>query len=189
MNGYKLEIADDSIDAVIAMDVLHQVDRPELMIEEIKRVLKADGYFLKYGSGSSEYTEEQQAANAEYNKAYSDIENFYNKLIEKSKYNKRPFSSDDKAKNCVKENFVEFTTIEDTGIYGANNMEWQLKMGLHKLKTKANGTRQLIPDEIHDKIWAKTDTYAKRKYGEGYENMTRYYNQSSSIVLYKRRGL
>jgi len=189
MNGYKFELADNSIDAVIAMDVLHQVGRPELMMEEIKRVLKPDGYFLKYGGGSLGYTEEQQAANEKYNKAYNDIESFYNKLIDKSRYDKRPFSSYDNAKNCVNENFIEFITIEDTGIYGASNMEWQLKMGIHKLKTKANGTRQLIPDEIHNAIWAKTEKYAKKKYGENYENITRYYNQSSSTVLYKRRGL
>jgi len=189
MNGYKLELANNSIDVVLAMDVLHQVDQPKLMMEEIKRVLKPDGFFLQYGGGKSlSYTQEQEIANAKYNDAYKDIERFYDKLIDKSKYNKRPFSSGDIAANCVKENFEEFINIENSGIYGANNMEWTLKMGLHKLKTKANGTRQLIPDKIHNKIWEKTDKYAKKKYGENYENMTRYYNQTSGMILYKLRN-
>lgn len=39
MNGHKLELADNSVDAVIALDMLHQVDCPELVMNEIIRVL------------------------------------------------------------------------------------------------------------------------------------------------------
>jgi len=189
MNGYKLELADNSADAVLAMDVLHQVDRPESMVAEIKRVLKPDGYFLQYGNNKDlPYTGKQVAANAKYGEAYKNIEAFYDKLIKKAGYGERPFTTMDKAAECIKENFVEFMNIKDTGIYGANNMEWTLKMGLHKIKTRASGVKQLIPDEIHNEAWAKTDKYAKRKYGENYEDITRYYNFTGSMTLYKLRG-
>ena len=54
-------------------------------------------------------------------------------------------------------------------------------------KTKAAGSAQLIPDDIHNEAWAKTDLYAKEKYGGDYENISRFYNHTSGRVLYKRK--
>ena len=201
MNGYKLELADSSIDAVLAIDVLHQVDRPELVMEEIKRVLKPEGYFLQYGGGVSkktgEYTEEQAAANAKYNEALKDIQSFYDNIILEAGYSEPPFSCWDKARECIEENFEEFTTITDTGVYSGNNtvdnivMERKLKLGLHKIKTRASGSKQLIPDTIHNDAWMRTDQYARNKYGENYGEITRYFisgsGTSSGMKLHKRR--
>jgi ubiquinone/menaquinone biosynthesis C-methylase UbiE len=194
MNGYKLELADNSVDAVLSIDMLHQVDLPELVIEEIKRVLKPDGYFLQYGGGSGkggEYTEEQAAANARYEDARKDIQSFYDNIINEDDY--RIFTSWEEADNCIEKNFVEFKTISDTGVYSGNNtfMEWRLKVGLHKIKTRASGVKQLIPDEIHNEAWVKTDEYAKSKYGDDYGEMTRYFVSGSGrfggMKLYKLR--
>ena len=196
MNGYKLELADNSIDAVLTIDMLHQVDRPELVVEEIKRVLKPDGYFLQYGGGSvksPEYTEEQAAANARYEEARKDIQSFYDNIIHKAGYGEPPFSSWEKAAECIEENFYEFKDINDTGVYSGNNtaMQWKLKVGLHKIKTRASGSKQLIPDDIHNEAWAKTDEYAKNKYGNDYGEMTRYFVSGSGsyggMKLYKMR--
>jgi hypothetical protein len=60
-------------------------------------------------------------------------------------------------------------------------------MGLHKTKTRAAGQKQLIPDDIHNDAWAKTDEYAKNKYGEDYESISRFYSQTGGMVLYKRK--
>jgi len=189
MNGYKLELADDSVDAVIVIAVLHQVDQPELMIEEIKRVLKPDGFFLQYGGAENlGYTKEQEKATARYNEIYKNIESFYDAIIDKSGCGKLPFVSWDKADECINDNFVEFITLENTGWYGACNMQWTLKVGLHKIKTRASGSKQLIPDEIHNSAWTKTDAYAKKKYGENYEEIFRYFNSANcNTKLYKLR--
>ncbi|HBL84732.1 MAG: hypothetical protein A2Y17_01925 [Clostridiales bacterium GWF2_38_85] len=189
MNGYKLELTDNSVDAVIAVDMLHQVNHPELVIAEIKRVLKPNGYFLQYGGGRSlGYTEEQQSANLRYNEAQKDIHSFYDSIINEAGYAEPPFSSWEKSADCIKENFVEYKRIENTGLYGANNMKWQLRLGLHKIKTRASGLKQLIPDEIHNDAWARTDIYAKSKYGESYEDMTRYFNFTEGMILYKQKN-
>ena len=189
MNGYKLELADNSVDAIIAIDVLHQLNHPELMMDEILRVLKPDGYFVRYGGIQNlGYTDEQNEVNIKYNEAQSDIDKFYSNLISEAGYSEPPFSSWEKADECVDENFVEYKTIESTGHYNNSNVrEWQLKIGLHKTKTKASGSKQLIPDEIHNEAWAKTDEYAKNKYGENYEEMTRYYHYTVNMKLYKIR--
>jgi SAM-dependent methyltransferase len=173
-----LELADHSVDAVYSQDMLHQVDKPELIMEEIKRVLKPDGYFMQY-SGKSLYTPEQEAANQKYNEAQKDIQSFYDTLISESGYGIVPFQDWDKARDCVTDNFIEHIGI----------MEWTLKLGLHKTKTRASGSKQLIPDDIHNNAWAKTDEYAKSKYGENYEELKRYnnYNFVNGMALYKLR--
>ena len=66
-------------------------------------------------------------------------------------------------------------------------MKWKLKLGLHKIKTRASGSRQLIPDKIHNDAWARTEIYAKNKYGDSYEDMTRYFNFTSGMISYKQK--
>ena len=135
MNGYKLELADNSVDAVLADDVLHQVDKPELMMGEILRVLKPDGYFLGHGGGKNlGFTAEQEEANARYNEICTDIQDFYDNLIAKAGYGKPKFHSHEKAAQCVTDNFTAYKPIDDTGAWWRDNSEWPLKWGLRKQK-------------------------------------------------------
>jgi len=189
MNGYKLELDDNSVDAVLAQDVLFQVDRPELMMAEILRVLKPGGYFLQYGNGKNlGFTPEQEAVNQLYNDAYKDISDYYNKAIGEGGYAEPAFKSWDKADECINKNFKQIKKIEGTGVYAADNLEWSLKIGLHKIKTRASGAKSVfIPDELHDGAWRKTDEYAQMKYGEDYEDIVRFYNHESVMIVYKRR--
>ena len=184
MNGYKLQLADNSVDAVFEADALRQVDQPELIVAEILRVLKPNGYFLQYGGKSLGYTTEQEAANIRYDNALTDIENFYEHLISEAGCSEPPFSSWEKAEQCIRENFTEYKTIDDTGAWWRNNIKWPLKLGLHKTKTRASGSKQLIPDDIHNAAWAKTDAYAKSNYGEDYESISRYFNSTSGLKLF-----
>jgi len=185
MNGYKLTIADNSVDAVLELDMLHQVDQPELVIAEIMRVLKPDGYFLQYGAWTgAPYTNEQQATNEIYDNTQKDIQGFYEKALYEAGF-AGIFSTWDRVAECKRKKFVLHTTLEDTGCYDVKNLVWTLNMGLHKIKTRAAGGKHLIPDEMHDEVWAKTDAYARKKYGDDYENKKRYFNNRSGILVYK----
>ena len=187
MNGYKLTLADNSVDAVSETDMLHQVNHPELVVAEIKRVLKPDGFFLQGGGTDSlGYTDEQKTDNAKYNDILKDITNYYDSQVLALGYTSPLFSSHQQADNSKTENFTHFKTIKHTGSYGSNNSKWFLKMGLHKLKTKASGAKQFIPQDIHNTAWANTHEYAIDKYGEGYENIYRWFNFRGNIALYTK---
>jgi ubiquinone/menaquinone biosynthesis C-methylase UbiE len=189
MNGYKLALADNSVDAVLEVDMLHQVNRPELVMAEILRVLKPEGYFLQYGAWTTvpPYTDKQQAINAKYNDAQKDIQDFYNNALAEAGFNGALFSSWEQADECKRRNFILHTTLADTGCYDVQNLIWTLGMGLHKTKTRAAGAKQLIPDEMHIAVWTKTDEYAREKYGEDYENIHRFSTNRSGFHVYKRQ--
>jgi len=187
MNGYKLALADNSVDAVLEVDMLQQVDRPELVVEEILRVLKPDGCFLQYGGWYyAPYSDEQQAVNETYNKILNDIQAYYKDALAKTGHIKSPFESWTQIDDILKSNFTLQTTLEDTGCYDSKDLVWTLAQGLHKTKTRAAGKAQLIPDETHNKAWNKTVEYAINKYGNDYESVYRYYNVRSGIEVYQR---
>ena len=119
--------------------------------------------------------------------ALNDIQTHYENLLQEAGYNNDLFSSSQQAEHCIKENFALIKTIENIGADIMNNRKWLLKWGLHKLKTRASGVKQFMPDEIHDAAWVKTHDYAISKYGENYEEITRWFNHASSIVVMAQR--
>ncbi|HAN20968.1 MAG: hypothetical protein A2Y15_03140 [Clostridiales bacterium GWF2_36_10] len=54
-----------------------------------------------------------------------------------------------------------------------------------KLKTRASGSAQLIPDDIHNKAWEKTNEYAINIYGEDYINIPGFSKFSGQLEVYK----
>jgi len=189
MNGFKLALADNSIDAVLEVDMLHQVNHPEMVIAEILRVLKPGGYFLQYGAWTTipPYTTKQQTINEEYDSIQKDIEDYYKEALDEAGFSELlfSFSSWERANECKKKHFTLHTTLTDTGCYDIKNRGWTLDMGLHKTKTRASGVKQQIPLRIHETAWAKTDRYAKNKYGDNYGSIQRYYTSRSGIHVYK----
>ena len=184
MNAYDLKIRDASIDAVIAIDVLHQVDRPEIVVKEIQRVLKPDGMFVRYGSKGLPLDEARHKVNAEGYRVESDIQHFYQSLIEASGYGIRPFSSWEKAEACVNGCFEAPQIVETNEI---QNWTGDVNFKLYKTKMRASGGSQLIPDAIHEEAWRKTESYALEKFGKGYGSMKRYGRFVGYIEVFKKK--
>ena len=185
MNAYNLEITDNSIDAVIELDMLHQVDRPELVVEEIKRVLKHGGVYVKYGCYPVDNTDEQKKQNDEFSTIQKNITNYYFSALEiNPNEDLRTFNSWEKANTCISESgyFEDYLFLE-SGVIS----EWytDMRFALHKLKTRAAGSEQLIPDDIHKKAWDKTEEYARNTYGEDYNNIKRYDKKMGFLEIYK----
>jgi len=182
MNGYKLMIAEGSVDAVVAIDMLHQVDEPETVVKEILRVLKPNGVFVQYGCRGLPLTETQREINAICSTALNDIQDYYQKTLTELGYVGLPFSSWVKVSDFIDKYFYK-PKIHETN----SDTSWTGKMqkGIHKLKTRASGSAQLIPDDMHCIAWTKTDKYAKEKYGDNYYNMPSYSRFTGVLEIYK----
>lgn len=182
MNAYNLYLSDNSIDAIIGIDLLHQVDRPQFVMKEIKRVLKEDGVLIRYSTNNFVYTDEQIKENIFYNGVLKDIKTFYENCIKG--YEVIPFSSWDKSLECMKNEFEEPEVVETNEKI---SQVWNLKLGLHKIKTRASGSTQLIPDNIHNDAWLRTEEYAIKKYGECYTEIKRCFNMIGVVEVYRRK--
>lgn len=183
MNAYKLQLLDHSIDAIIEIDMLHQVDKPHLVMDEIKRVLKLDGLYIKYGSSGLEYTEKESVQNQLYTQTIKDIQYYYQKIITEAGYSEPPFSSWQAAENCINETFHSPETVYSDEIIQI--ADWNIRAGLHKLMTRASGSSQLIPDNIHERAWKRIDEYAKNKYGKNYMDINRNFRFKGYIDIYR----
>lgn len=181
MNAYDLKIMDSSIDAVIEIDMLHQVSQPDLVVKEIKRILKPDGIYIKYGYKGLPLTEAQLKSNDYCNQIESDIKSFYRSLVEVNENVTRPFSSWEEADKSRIENFSLSKIIETDEI---QNWVGDIDFKLHKMKTRASGGDQLIPDEIHNEAWRRTEEYAIHKYGREYGKMKRYSRFVGQLEIY-----
>ncbi|MHB1485425.1 MAG: class I SAM-dependent methyltransferase [Saccharofermentanales bacterium] len=182
MNAYNLPISDNSIDAIVELAMLHQVDNPEVVVKEILRVLKPDGIFVRYGCTGLSITDEQKETNRKCNEMLNDIRNFYqNSLIEYG-YTGLPFSSWEKVTDYINQYFDQPEIIQ-TDFVGI----WTGKMQkeIYKLQTRASGSAQLIPDDIHNNAWEKTNEYAENKYGKDYRNTPGYSKFTGPLEIYR----
>lgn len=186
MNAYRLMLADSSVDAVVEIDMLHQVDRPELVMDEVLRVLKSDGIYVRYGCKGLPLSDRQTEQNAKSNGIRSDITDYYEQIIQQRGYGSesRPFSSWEQSANAF-ENKFKLSQIIDSG--EISDWEGDVNFVLHKLKTRASGGNQLIPDEIHNYAWAETEAYAKEKFGENFGELKRYQRMEGHITVYTRK--
>lgn len=137
---------------------------------------------IKFSNKFFLYTDEQIKENIYYNKLLKDIKTFYQNCIKG--YDVTPFPSWDKAMECIKNEFQEPELFESNDKLSE---VWNLKLGLHKIKTRASGSNQLIPDNIHNDAWQKTDKYAIGKYSESYTEFIRCYNMIGVVEVYHRR--
>lgn len=182
MNAYDLEITDSSVDVVVELAMLHQVDKPELVFHEILRVLKPDGILVHYGCTGLVITDEQREINKKCSEALSDIQKYYQVTLTELGYTGLPFESWSKVNDCLNEYFEQSYAIQTDFM-----QVWtgKMKYGIHKLQKRASGGAQLIPDEIHKVAWDKTNEYAINKYGEDYKNIPGYSKYTGPLEIYK----
>ena len=196
MNAYNIKLADSSVDAVIEIDMIHQVNRPDLVINEVRRVLKPEGIYVRYSNRNLKLTDEQKRSNDESRLIENDIREYYRTLVDseirkrfgtlpdKAENPLRPFESWEAAIKTIGDNFYEPEIIETDEI---QNWQGDVNFMLHKLKTRASGGAQLIPDDIHNDVWQKTDEYAIKKYGVNYGKNPRYSKLVGTLKLYKMK--
>ncbi len=182
MNAYELYIADSSVDAIVEIDMLHQVNRPELVINEIKRILKPGGLYVRYNSRNLELTDAEKAEKDIFGRMRADIEAFYAGELERAGYTIPEKSGWDDSYECRRRAFGEPEIIKTDEVV---DIRWNLGAALHKRKTRAAGMTQLIPDEIHKRAWEASEKYAATKYGDDYDKTQRTYRFYGVLEVYR----
>ena len=180
MNAYDLMLPDDSVDIVVENAMLHLVDEPKLVIEEIVRVLKPGGKLIRFGSPSMPITKEEANQNKYCNAVLSDLSDHYYKYLEEHNYTSVGFNMDYRdillqyfksPYNEIAEEFVEIFTDK-------------MKFRLHRMKTGAHSDLQKTPKELIRAAWNDTDWYARMKYGADYAEIKGYSKYGATLDVY-----
>jgi ubiquinone/menaquinone biosynthesis C-methylase UbiE len=185
MNAYNLAISNKSVDAVVAVDVLHQLDNPAVAVKEIIRVLKPGGVFIEYDSVSLPLTPEQHEINRRCSEALRDIRNHYYAALTKHGYAGPPFSSWEEVRETINRYFSapELLPTDYVGVWTE-----KMRKGINKLKTRASGGAQLIPDDVHAAAWDEAHKNAVRKYGHNYIDIPGYSRYSGVVKVYRPKN-
>lgn len=180
MNAYDIMLPDNSIDIVIENAMLHLVDKPELVIKEISRVLKPTGKLIRYGSPGLPVTKEESEQNNYCNAVLSDISDYYHNYLESHNYQSSSFNVNyetallqyfESPYNEIAEGFEEVFTEK-------------MKFRLHRMKTGAHSDLQRTPKELIDAAWRSADEYARKKYGNDYTDIKGFSRYGAALDIY-----
>ncbi|NCA67427.1 MAG: class I SAM-dependent methyltransferase [Clostridia bacterium] len=181
MNAYELMLADNSVDIVVENAMIHLVDNPEDVIREIKRVLKHDGYLIRYGSYAQPLNKEETEKNTYCNAVLSDISDFYYQKLTQQGYKGVWF--DNHANDYIEKNFEQ--PYNEVAESFSEIFTEKLKFRLYRMRKGAHSDLQNTPKEFIAKAWEAADCYAKEKYGEDYINIEGFSRYGAAIDLYK----
>ncbi len=181
MNAYEIMLADKSVDIVVENSMLHLVDHPERVLEEIVRVLKPEGCFIQYGSYGLPISEEEAEQNNYCNSVLSDISDRYLSYLNEHGYQRIRFENNlsdiigryfKPPYKEIAEGFSEIFTDK-------------LKFRLHRLKNGAHSDLQNAPKELLDAAWQYADRYAEEKYGANYWEIKGFSRYGAEINIYE----
>lgn len=144
MNAYDLMIQDHSIDVVIENAMLHLVDEPIKVYEEIKRVLKPNGILVRFNAMGIQVLEVERIESKKVYDTYNDISNFYYNTLKELGYSLLYF--DNKYYEIEPRYFKKQEVVETD--YEEEFNEF-MKFRIHRLEHKAYSDLKNIPDEVH----------------------------------------
>ena len=182
MNAYELLIPDSSVDVVVENAMLHLVDNPKGVINEILRVLKPGGKLIRYGSPGLSGDDDKYVNNDFSNKALRDITDFYANELKARGYEDMWF---DNHFNDIISEYFERPYNEVTDL--VEEFTEKMKFRIHRLEHKAHSGYQHVPDDVHAEVWAKTNKYAVEKYGAHYREVPNYSKYSSCLDIYMKK--
>lgn len=182
MNAYNLLIDDNSVDVIVENAMIHLVDNPEKVYQEMFRVLKADGILVRFTSSGIPIADDLKLLSKRCYDAYRDISNYY--IFKLNEFGYKPNDFDNNSLEIEKKYFRKIGK-EIINDYEEIFTEY-MKFRIHRLEHKAHSYLQHVPNEIHNKVWTLTDQYAIDKYGTDYKNIYNYSKYNPSYEVYRK---
>ena len=166
MNALNILLANNSIDCVTSVSVLHLISRPEHVISEIYRTLKHSGCFITKDDRPGK-SMDIPFDNTEYNKIVNDLYSLYWNLLAAHNVKPKKYSwKFDRDSIC---NSL-FKTKEEVIIPIQTKYQSKLKDGfLPRLAGKGFSDQVDVPLNLHNEVIRNTIEQIKTIYGEKYD--------------------
>lgn len=191
-NALNIPLCDCSVDAVMANSVLHLISKPELVLNEIYRVLKAGGKFITFddspGSDQlNEYniSEQEKDENKKFNEMINFIhEKYFQKLNNYNIKGARYSWQFDRDKVCNVKFKQKETYIIRRNKKVRNNFNDTV---LLRMKGKGYSDQSDVPQNIHEIVFNEVMIEFVAEYGNDYLNIasTGFENDVQIIVYIK----
>ena len=178
-----IPLIDCSVDLVIANNLLHLVDIPELVIKEMKRVLKTGGMYVQISDGQNSVIIKESSV-------YDEIINYYTsnywKLMNEYGFKPKVYPNDFNMHLHIGKEF-SFLKSNKTEEFKYSGI-LRIKDFFNKELFISEYSKIDIPDIIHKKVYDETRLLIEEEFGKDYVNLeTRYTAISSSIIdIYKK---
>lgn len=180
MNGYRLMLADHTVDIVVENAMLHLVDNPEKIIMEILRVLKPDGHLIRFSSFAQPMSPEERQIDNTCNAILSNICNFYETELARRGYKETYYD------NHAQEIILRYFEKDHNAVADISEIFTEkMKFRMHRLKMGAHSGLQHIPKEVLQAVWQITDSYAKMKFGSDYMEIKNFSRYGACLDIYK----
>jgi Methylase involved in ubiquinone/menaquinone biosynthesis len=192
-NALDIPIENESVDAVIANSMLHLISKPEVVVNEIYRVLKKGGKFLTFEDKPSNdmhkknrplLSETEIADNKKNTEMMNYIHTEYFQIL-KDEYNilkKRYSWNFDREKLCDE----LFSGKETIVIPIENKMRYTLKDSfIYRMSGKGYSDQSDVPNDIHKVVFDRVMAEYEDKYGKEAAN-TNYtgYEDDREMTVY-----
>lgn len=183
MDSYSLPLADKSIDAVLIDHVFHLIENPEVVLNEIKRVVKPNGYFINILYSGQVLSSDEEVTR--YQEINLKIAKYYESAIKRNdvKLLKRFgwIGQKDQQYNLNKL-FPSCNVIEDDTLVKKQTIT--IKDELNNYRNRVHVNQAIVDREINNKI---IDEIEDKLYDEfGKENVNRKFDtlEKTSIQLF-----
>lgn len=181
MNALDIPIEDNSISCVTANSVLHLISNPTKVIEEIKRVLKADGVFICLADAPA------REKCPEYDNSLCNeiVHEFYNtywkKLIKRDIHPTKYSWKFDRNDVCCR----LFKNVEKDIIKYDREYSRTIKEGfLTRIWNRGFSDQVAVPRDIHDEVILEVYEEIASKYGSQFSDV-KFRGRENDIVLTK----
>ena len=193
-NALDIPLADGSVDSVIANSMLHLISKPEIVVNEVYRVLKKGGNYITFedkpaASGINKnkiLSEEEQAENKKRKEMSGFVHGRYFQIL-KDEYNilgTRYSWKFDREKVCDD----LFDSKETISIPINNKIQYSFKDSfLYRMGGKGFSDQSDVPLDIHKFVFNRVMVEFAEKYGDGaVNNIYTEFESDIEIIVYKK---
>jgi ubiquinone/menaquinone biosynthesis C-methylase UbiE len=171
-NALDVPLIGGAVDAVIANSMLHLISKPEIVVNEIHRVLKTGGKYITFSDKPSysavadnELTDDEKSENARHNKMLNHIHRRYFEILkdEYGIHGTRYNWQFDREKVCGE----LFPSSETITVVQGGKISYLLDGSfIHRMGGKGFSDQSDVPKDIHETVFKRVMDEFYGEYGE-----------------------
>lgn len=185
MNALSISINDNSVSAVIANSMLHLNSNPQLIIDEIYRVLEPNGIYICFIDKPNQEIKDEEFKKSKLVKLINEMHSLYFIYLKELGIHGKRLSWNFERDLYCSSRFKDKKVIPIREI--PQKVINKMSDFTRRLGDKAFSDQSAVPDDIHKEVFGRVDREMRVAYGDDYEQ-TQYdsYDAGLEMVAYMK---